>query len=403
MGAAHYSYHVPKGDSVMRKFLLIISVVLLVLGLLVSSFLFVFNEKKDYPGSTFVGVTANGDVAQTKTLIDKVKDLSNLVVINNPEVIRNKTSLLEVCDYASNAGLSFFVFMVHPTVWNFDYNPVTWIMEAKARYANLFLGYYLYDEPGGNQLDRGNFRQFDNTTMPTNYLEAANTYVYYLYVQMRDFIKTDKLVTSDYGLYWFDYEAGYDVVFGEFGASRGTSQVENKSMNIALVRGAAEMHNKTWGIMITWAYENPPYIESGPELYDDMVLSYNSGAKYIIVFNYNPQNGTNGLITQEHLEALNKFKSYVSKTPQDTSSNTQRVAYVLPSNYGWGLRNPNDNIWGVWSADNQSQQIWNGVNNMLQQYNSTFDIVYQSPWTRLFAKQHYNTLIYWNGTVKKLN
>jgi hypothetical protein len=387
-----------------HKFLLFIAVGLLIVGFLFSSFLFVFkDEGKNYPGTTFVGVTANGNVVQTEELIDKIKNTANLVVINTPDVIRNKTSLKIVCDYASDAGLSFFIFMVHPTIWNFDYNPITWVNEAKAEYGTLFLGYYLYDEPGGNQLDRGNFRQFDNTTMPPNYLEAANTYVYYLYVQMRDFIKTDKLVTSDYGLYWFDYEAGYDAVFGEFGGSRGTNQLENKSLNIALVRGAAEMHNKTWGIMITWAYENPPYIESGPELYDDMVLAYNSGAKYIIVFNYNPQNGTNGLLEQQHFDALSNFKSYVSKTVQNASSNSQRIAYVLPPNYGWGLRTPNDNIWGVWNPDNQSQQIWNGITNMLQQYNSTFDIVYQSPWTRLFARQHYNTLIYWNGTTREIN
>jgi hypothetical protein len=387
----------------MRRFLLIISIALLVLGFLISSFLFVFKMKNDYPGSTLVGVTANGDAVQTKTLINKVKDLTNLVVINNPEVIRNKTTLLEVCDYAKDAGLSFFVYMVHPTIWNFDYNPITWVTEAKARYGSLFLGYYLYDEPGGNQLDRGNFRQFDNATMPTNYLEAANTYVYYLYVQMRDFIKTDKLATSDYGLYWFDYEAGYDAIFGEFGLTCGTSQLENKSLTIALVRGAAEMHNRTWGIMITWAYQNPPYIESGPELYNDMVLAYNSGAKYIIVFNYNPQNGTDGLLTQEHFDALSKFKSYIEKSPQNSSSNIQRIAYVLPSNYGWGLRHPDDNLWGVWSPDNQSQAIWNGITKMVQQYNSTFDMIYQSPLTHFFAKQHYDTLIYWNGTTRELN
>jgi hypothetical protein len=87
-------------------------------------------------------------------LIDKVKDVTNLVVINTPDVIKNKTTLLEVCDYASESGLSFFVFMVHPTVWNFNYNPITWVIEAKIRYGNLFLGYYLYDEPGGDQLDK---------------------------------------------------------------------------------------------------------------------------------------------------------------------------------------------------------------------------------------------------------
>ena len=87
----------------MRKSTLISVVALLVLILLLSSFLFVFTGKTSYPGTTFVGVTANGDVSQTKALIDKIKGVTNLVVINNPDVIKNKTTLVEVCDYAKKS------------------------------------------------------------------------------------------------------------------------------------------------------------------------------------------------------------------------------------------------------------------------------------------------------------
>ena len=381
-----------------RKIILFTLVVLAISGFLISQAFVEFTKTRDpYPADVYVGVTADGNVTATKTLIDKTRDFTNLLVINNPAVIRNKTSLNEVCDHARGAGLAFFVYMAHPAFWQFNYNPLEWVSEAKAEYGKHFLGVYLYDEPGGNQLDLGKFRQYDYThDMPTNYRDAANTYVYYLYVQMRDLIKIDKLVTSDYGLFWFDYEAGYDAIFCEFGSNR------IKEINIALCRGAAEMHNKTWGVMITWSYDNPPYIESAGELYEDMITAYQAGAKYIIVFNY-PETGTYGLLTDEHFTAIKQFKNFISKNPQNKTSNLQKLAYVLPENYGWGLRGPKDKIWGVWEADEKSPKIWSDLNNLVEKYDHDFDIVYDCPWTRLFAKQHYNTLIWWNGTVQKLH
>ena len=127
--------------------------------------------------------------------------------------MKDKTRLAEVCEYAYKAGLSFFVYMYDPMRGGFNYDPIGWVVEAKEKYGNNFLGYYLYDEPGGNQLDNGSFAQFgkNSTRTPLNYRDAANTYCYYLFATMRNFVKTDKLVTSDYGLYWFDYEAGYDT------------------------------------------------------------------------------------------------------------------------------------------------------------------------------------------------
>ena len=59
--------------------------------------------------------------------------------------------------------------------------------------------------------------------------------------------------TSDYALYWFDYKAGYDTVFTEFGWNN------SRQMDIALCRGAATVKGKDWGAIITWTYDQPPY------------------------------------------------------------------------------------------------------------------------------------------------
>ncbi|MCW4018601.1 MAG: hypothetical protein NWF00_08005 [Candidatus Bathyarchaeota archaeon] len=345
------------------------------------------------PEDFFLGVTADGNVTETKLLIDKVKDYTNMIAFTNLAVTENLTRLEEVTDYAYGNGLSFLVFTVYPSPFakNFTYNPITWGSEAKNKYGEKFLGFYIWDEPGGNQLDRGGFRQFDNTTMPYDYRDAANTYVYYLYLQMRDFIK-NQLFTSDYGLYWYDYEAGYDVVLCEFGWNL------SRPLNIALCRGAAEMHNKTWGAMITWTYENPPYIEAPSELYQDMVTAYDAGAKYVVVYNY-PQTGPYGLLGEEHFSAIEDFRNYVLANPQNKSSNVEKVAYVVPDNYGWGFRNPQDTIWGVWEADENSQVIWEEVNSLVQTYGDNFDILIGSPWTQVFGGYHYDTLIWWNGTI----
>ena len=75
-----------------------------------------------------------------------------------------------------------------------------------------------------------------------------------------------------------------------------------------------------------------------------------------------------------------------------------RVAYVLPDNYGSGFRSPDDKIWGVWNADNKSEQIWNDLTDLTQKYNHNFDIIYGSPLTFFFGREHYDKLIWWNNT-----
>jgi hypothetical protein len=75
-----------------------------------------------------------------------------------------------------------------------------------------------------------------------------------------------------------------------------------------LARGAATLQNKTWGTIITWTYNIPPYLVNGTEMYRQLVTDYQSGAKYAVIFDYpiipgNPY----GNLTDDHFEALQKF------------------------------------------------------------------------------------------------
>ena len=196
------------------------------------------------------------------------------------------------------------------------------------------------------------------------------------------------MFTADYALYWFDYKGGYDVVLAEFGWNH------SRLLNVALCRGAASVQGKDWGAMITWTYYDQPYIESGEELYNDLVLAYQSGAKYIVVFNY-PKVSTYGILEEEHLEALKKFWNYISRNPEKHGTIKGEVAYVLSRDYGFGFRSANDNIWGLWEADELSKRIWYDVNNLLDTHGSRLDIVYSGPEFNNAIKNRYNKLIFW--------
>ena len=69
---------------------------------------------------------------------------------------------------------------------------------------------------------------------------------------------------------------------------------------------------------------------------------------------------------------------------------------VLPQNYGWGMRDPNDSIWGLWEPDDKSQQIWQLSCSLLEQYGYGLDIVYDDPDIPVEGK--YPKIYYWNHT-----
>jgi hypothetical protein len=148
-------------------------------------------------------------------------------------------------------------------------------------------------------------------------------------------------------------------------------------------------------MMITRSLNDSQGAESGQKMYDDMVLAYQNGAKYVVLFDY--PNLADGILEEEHFDALKQFWQYVQNNPRTSSSPANdRVAYVLPKDYGYGFRNANDKIWGLWEADNQSAKIWGDVNNLLAKYLQTLDIIFEDnvPGNR-YA---YSKFIFWNGT-----
>ena len=286
-------------------------------------------------------------VNDLKSLVDQVRNYTNLFVIGSIEVSLNQTILNEACDYIYNAGLYFIVLFTNPLIYPPDENPHEWILQATQKYGDKFLGVYRYDEPGGNQLDRGpsNF-----VVEAKDYAEAAEIFVDYLHVHIEDYLySSPKTYTSDYGLYWFDYKGGYTAVFTEFGFNL------NRTIHTALCRGAATVQNKDWGAIVTWTYNQAPYIGSPDELYEDMVLAYQNGAKYVVIFNY-PKIGQYGILTDDHLDAIERFWNYTKNNTHDHGVNQGKVAYVLPSNYGFGFRHAQDTIWGLWQADELSEK-----------------------------------------------
>ena len=199
--------------------------------------------------------------------------------------------------------------------------------------------------------------------------------------------------TSDYLLYWYGYLGGYDKMFAQVGWNLSLTQ------QIAELRGAATLQGKEWGAIITWKYDQPPYLDSGTNIYNQMVTVYNAGAKYITIFNY-PYNNTDnpyGTLTTEHFRALEQFWNKVATKAAPTQVDAEAVL-VLPKDYGFGMRRVNDKIWGFWGPDDKSAPIWNNTQVLLERYGLGLDIVYDDPQYRL-SLGNYSKVYFWNQTI----
>ncbi|MGA3289696.1 MAG: hypothetical protein ABSD42_05605 [Candidatus Bathyarchaeia archaeon] len=372
----------------------------------------------------YVGVECGyNNVTLCKALIDKVKNYTNLFVIGSTDIVKNESLLNEVVDYAYCAGMYFAVYFspiqnytdlgenatpllngAISQLSDLSSLPMAWLKNATSEYGDRFLGVYVFDEPGGNQLDGGVQRVADATS-EQSYQSMANTFVGNLSAKIQPYLNSGVMTfTSDYGLYWFDYKAGYDAVLAEFGGNNGSRQLQ-----ISLCRGAATAQGKDWGIMVTTRSDNGQVMESGPELYDDLVLGYNSGAKYAIVFDYalavSPsgkqmepyQPYEYGILQDEHFEALKNFWTYVQQNPSKQGSLKADTALVLPQDFGFGFRNEEDTVWGVFNSDVYSQTMWADANSYLNQYGSRLDIVYDDPQFINEVKMDYATVINWTS------
>lgn len=367
-----------------------IYVILLLASILASSFIgfYILNSGSN---EVFVGVMAgHRTVNELLDFINEVEEYVNLIIISDLGITTNSTKLYTVFDYLYAKEIYFIPFM---TLLEYVNDPYFFPV-ARERWGKYFLGVYTFDEPGGKQIDSAPHRPVDEAQ---NYSDAASKYLKTVCEDGLLFFANNfydygvfNIFTSDYALFWYDYLACYNVVFTQFGWNN------TRQLQVALCRGAAKGHNSDWGAIITWTYTQSPYIESPETLYNDMLLAYNNGAKYILVFNF-PTNQTEfGLFTREHIDSIKDFWNYIQENPQPKQN--AEVAYVLPRDYGFGFRGPDDNIWGLWGPDELSPKIWNDAINMLEIYNSKLDIIYEIASPSVLNK--YQKLIFWNGTTQ---
>jgi hypothetical protein len=375
----------------------------------------------------FFGVTFGGNTtAEAKLLIDRVKEYTNLFVVDNWDVAMNETVLTDICDYASEADLNIIVYFSFIFRNSSDRASdlfeeagvvpfhIPWLSTAGTRWGDKFLGAYVSDEPGGSQIDGGHYSGFttsysgrNHTTFEgvENYTDAANRYVRGLSRTSTSLLNDPSVggsipnstgrripvFTADYALYWFDYLAGYDTVFAELGWNH------NQAEHIALCRGAANVQNKEWGAIITWAYNEPPYLASGTQMLQDMKAAYYSGAKYLLVFNY-PQVNPYGALTEEHFAAMEAFWSQVHCFPRNAFNKLNgQVALVLPEDYGWGMRRADDKIWGLWPPDDLSPVVGERIATLVNEYGLGLDIIYDD--SQFNYTEKYSKIYYWNSSI----
>lgn len=372
-----------------KKAICLATVLLLIVSFLIAPSFLKSKQKTWYP-KVFVGIDAAfASVNDTKQLIDQVKSYTSLFVVGSTAITWNESYLNDVCQYLNDSGLHFMTF-AHPG--GDQYFPqASWVIEAREKWSPNFMGLYVYDEPGGHQIEHDTF--FMCAPEASNYSDAAAKYVenltYYLGLVKSGWnIGGFPVVTSDFALNEFDYRAGYSAVFTEFDWTNNS-----RPLSVALDRGAATVHNSDWGVMITGNVSDATQ-ETGQQMYNDMVYAYKNGAKYILVFDY--PSLQNGLLKQEHFDAIKLFWQYIQNHPQPQTSAANRVAYVVPKDYGFGFRSQTDTIWGLWNADNQSAPIWNQIQTLIRQYGDNLDVVYEdSP----LNSSVYSKLIFWNGTT----
>ncbi len=420
-----------------RKFLIPAFLIAIMVVSILGLHLFVFDGSQESISSNpYVGIAFCGNTtAEAKALIDRTKNYTNLFVLDsgrNP-ISRNESAVYEVCDYAVANGLNvilnlgiYDVIEDNESTWFWYRSMADMKQNFTERWGDKFLGVYYNDEPGGIQLD-GNwsdwYREFgahlsqidnpafqdlyqmylkmnaylENGTKPADYDLETSFFVDHVVAEDPGLaaLKAAQIpaFTSDYALYWFDYLGTYDVMLTELGWNASISQ------QVALVKGAARLQDKDWGAMVTWKYDDVPFLDSGEQIYSQMLTAYQAGAKYIMIFDYakDGKGNTAQAMTDQHYLALERFWNDIH-TKQLSDLSKPEAVLVLPHNYGWGMRNPTDSIWGFWPPDDKSEQVGTVMSKLLAKYGAGLDIVYEDS-AFPAANAGYRYVYYWNQTI----
>ena len=200
----------------------------------------------------------------------------------------------------------------------------------------------VFNQDDQSVTNQGNISQFEsyqkvcNLNPLLNDSDAANLFVNNLQSSLSSIGNQSyvKLFTSDYDLYWFDYRGGYNTVFAEQFGQKTDVQT------LALDRGAADLQDQSWGVMIEPASQSPLSLQSGTQMYNELRQAYENGAEYAVVFNYSPSGNGTGLLQDEQFASIQKFWTDIMQNPKVTNNVTGQDALVLPNNYGSGPKKP---------------------------------------------------------------
>ncbi|MCL2135110.1 MAG: hypothetical protein FWH37_06110 [Candidatus Bathyarchaeota archaeon] len=400
-------------------------------------------NKKENP-QVFAGVSYGGNsIPEAKQLINKVKSYSNLFILQSGSLQRDTDAITEIGDYAIAAEMYFMPYFgnyIETSLstwldsakqrWGNQFigiyyrdeicgklldnyytftNPTTKDTITKTRYGDIVVektnGITIHYEFNGNinlYEPTNNGEGIHSTYYPngtitinppdtkpsTTYQQLSTTKPYQtdeeiaqqLLTQNENeitFLKNSTTVfSSDYLLYWYNYKAGYDTVLTQLGWNISLNQ------QISLCRGAATTQKKDWGVIVTWRYTTPPYLDSGKEIYEQLKKSYECGAKYFVLFNFYEENSSNpyGTLKDEHFNALKRFWHDVVQNPRITHNQIKAdTVLILPKNFGGGLRWREDAIWGIFKPNETSGKIWDQTQSTLNTHNYTLDIIYDDP------------------------
>ena len=382
-------------------------------------------------------------VEEGKQLIDKVKGYTNLFVLQSGQLQRDLDSVNDLGDYAVSSGLYFLPYFgnyIEATMsswletarqrWETRFLGIYYSDEqggkmlddnvkytdettgdaiTKTRYGDIVVkkpsGIVIHYElngvihlseslendesstaystfyPNGTKIgeftDQPSFTTYEELMNVKPFKDSDETAERFIARDQNkiEYLKNSsiKVFTSDYALYWWDYLSGYDVVLAHLGWNISLTQ------QIALARGAAKLQNKDWGIVITWKYTTPPYLDTGSEILNQMQKAYVCGAKYLVLFNYyHDEDNPYGTMQEAHFEALENFWNNVIKNPQIKQGSTKAdTVLILPQNHGCGMRWREDKIWGIFKSDEQAQHLWDLMQITVQKHGLKTDIIYE--------------------------
>jgi hypothetical protein len=103
-------------------------------------------------------------------------------------------------------------------------------------------------------------------------------------------------------------------------------------------------------------------------------------------------------MTDAHFDVMRNFWNYAKDHPRPAKYAAE-TAYVLPVDYGYGFRGPNDLLWGLWPADSLSAKVWSDADALIKARGMNLDIVYETKIDGVSVNLQYRTLIFWNGTT----